>query len=358
MPGGRGAFAAVRRRGVAALERLHGAAIAAGLLSAAAKLYSQASGEGTLGRGKRRTCLLGAAVGAGQPMQAQRLAVCGHAAPLEYHAIVVLVVCPQCREHGDGHAKPPRRLLSICASGRQGAPDGGDSATAGCCPKQAAGAVQDLTAGSARQTGTVQAIEPMSLSRAVVAISGAGSGIGLATAALLARRGAFLSLADRNGAAIESHAIAIEAAGGRCIAVPTDIRSASSVDEWIHSTVEAYGRLDGAVNCAGVRWGWGALLSGTADGEQVLRLPDMGRAPLSAQSDAAWDSVLDTNLGGTFRCLRAQLRAVADGGSIVNLTSTVGVQGLANDAPYCASKHGVRAQTVTMQQLLLTHRHR
>lgn len=99
----------------------------------------------------------------------------------------------------------------------------------------------------------------MSLSKAVIAVSGAGSGIGLATAALIARRGAFLSLADRNGAAIEAHATRIEAAGGRCIAVATDIRSASSVDEWIRRTVEAYGRLDAAVNCAGVRWdlGWG-----------------------------------------------------------------------------------------------------
>lgn len=74
---------------------------------------------------------------------------------------------------------------------------------------------------------------------------------------------------------------------------------------------------------------------------QVLRRPGHTRAPLTQQSDADWDHVLDTNLGGTFRCLRAQLTAMTGPGSIVNLTSTAGMQGLPYDAAYCASKHAI-----------------
>lgn len=59
------------------------------------------------------------------------------------------------------------------------------------------------------------------------------------------------------------------------------------------------------------------------------------------RSDEEWSHVLDVNLTGTFRCLRAQLRAMKKGGSIVNVSSTVGMLGLPLDAPYCVSKHGV-----------------
>lgn len=89
--------------------------------------------------------------------------------------------------------------------------------------------------------------------------------------------------------------------------------------------------------------------TGRSTARGVLRPADMGRAPLTGQSDAAWDFTIDTNLWGTFRCLHAQLGAAADGGSIVNLTSTVGVQGLTLDARYCASKHGVSNLQCTAQ---------
>ena len=59
------------------------------------------------------------------------------------------------------------------------------------------------------------------------------------------------------------------------------------------------------------------------------------------KSDEEWNYVLDTNLNGTFRCLRAQLNNIKDGGAIVNVTSVAGMTGCPFDAPYGVSKHGV-----------------
>ncbi|KAH7349078.1 hypothetical protein BKA66DRAFT_516622 [Pyrenochaeta sp. MPI-SDFR-AT-0127] len=159
----------------------------------------------------------------------------------------------------------------------------------------------------------------MSLQGLVIAVSGAASGIGLATVRLLAQRGA--------------EASKLRPAGARCTAARTDVRSARDVDEWIEAGVEAFGRLDGAENCAGVM-------------QHSLVLAEMLRAGSSSmtptnQSDADWGFVVDTNLGSTFRCMQARLAVVVDGGSIMNLTSTAGVQGFAQDAAYCASKHTI-----------------
>lgn len=63
--------------------------------------------------------------------------------------------------------------------------------------------------------------------------------------------------------------------------------------------------------------------------------------PIASKADEEWNDVIDINLTGMFRCLRAELAAMTTGGSVVNLTSTVGMQGLAFGAPYCVSKHGV-----------------
>lgn len=92
----------------------------------------------------------------------------------------------------------------------------------------------------------------MSVKGLVVAVSGAASGIGLATARLLAQRGACLALADVDGAAVEAEAGRLRAAGAQCVAARTDVRSAADVETWLQSALVAFGKLDGAVNCAGV----------------------------------------------------------------------------------------------------------
>ena len=90
----------------------------------------------------------------------------------------------------------------------------------------------------------------------VIAISGAASGIALATSKILFERGASLSLADLQkeclDAAVETIVGGSPSAHSRILAIAVDVRSSDSVDEWIAKTVEKFGRLDGAANLAGV----------------------------------------------------------------------------------------------------------
>jgi NAD(P)-dependent dehydrogenase (short-subunit alcohol dehydrogenase family) len=158
----------------------------------------------------------------------------------------------------------------------------------------------------------------------VIAITGAASGIGLATAHLLASRGATLSLADLQESALNTAAASISAAYSTPIhSVALDVRSASSVDGWISTTVEKFGRLDGAANLAGVI------------GKSI------GLKGIAEQDEEEWDFVLGVNLTGVMHCLRAQLAVISEGGSIVNAASIAGVMGRKYNAAYAASKHGV-----------------
>ena len=91
------------------------------------------------------------------------------------------------------------------------------------------------------------------LSGAVIAVMGAGSGIGKEVVAELMNVGTRLSLADLRKEAVEEQAQAICASGGNCIAFEVDIRDTQAVDKWIEETVKVFGRLDGAVNSAGAR---------------------------------------------------------------------------------------------------------
>jgi NAD(P)-dependent dehydrogenase (short-subunit alcohol dehydrogenase family) len=88
-----------------------------------------------------------------------------------------------------------------------------------------------------------------------------------------------------------------------------DISKRSEVDAWIGSVVEKYGRLDGAVNCAGI--------IGKHHGIRTI----------AETEDEEWEKIMAVNLTGCFYCLRAELRALVDGGSIVNVASIQGVMG-------------------------------
>ena len=92
----------------------------------------------------------------------------------------------------------------------------------------------------------------MSLQGSTIAIVGSSSGIGQAIVKQLAELGANLSLADRVQEKLDAQAKTISAAGGQCMAFQTNIRDTAAVDAWIQQTVDRYGKLDGAVNCAGV----------------------------------------------------------------------------------------------------------
>lgn len=167
----------------------------------------------------------------------------------------------------------------------------------------------------------------------VVAITGAASGIGLALAKLLASRGASLALADVQQAALDKAASEIKSSSSKAKVIGTvvDVRSNQAVDDWIHSTVKEFGKLDGAANLAGVE--------GRGGGKVFTPLVDV-------QNDD-WDFILSVNLTGLFYCLRAELRVMEKGASIVNAASIAGMMGRPGIGAYSVSKHGVVGLTRT-----------
>jgi len=103
----------------------------------------------------------------------------------------------------------------------------------------------------------------------------------------------------------------------------------SVCDDFLPATVKQYGRLDGAVNLAGV--------IGKSIG--VAGVKDIGQDE--------WDFILGINLTGTMNCMRAELRVIQAGGSIVSASSVAGIRGRAYNAAYTASKHGVIGLTTS-----------
>ena len=119
----------------------------------------------------------------------------------------------------------------------------------------------------------------------VVAITGASSGIGRATAMTLAEQGASLALAARGAENLRSVAEEIEAAGGRVVALPTDVSDRASVQAFVDSACAAFGRIDALVNNAGI---------GPISPLDDLRVED-------------WDAMVDINLKGALNVLAAVL---------------------------------------------------
>jgi NAD(P)-dependent dehydrogenase (short-subunit alcohol dehydrogenase family) len=171
----------------------------------------------------------------------------------------------------------------------------------------------------------------------VIAITGAASGMGLATAKKLLSLGARISVSDINKEALQSAIFASnpnrpEISGSNILITAIDVRSSVQVDAWIEATIEHFGKLDGAANCAGI-------LGAGADKYRIQELPD-----------DIWKSVIDVNLSGVFYCLKAELKAMHRGGSVVNIASIAGVKGNALNGSYSASKHGVVGLTKTAAQ--------
>ncbi|THW70374.1 hypothetical protein D6D19_07855 [Aureobasidium pullulans] len=153
----------------------------------------------------------------------------------------------------------------------------------------------------------------------VFAITGAASGMGLASAKLLASRGAIISLADLNESALQAAAKSLSGSDKHMYRV-IDVRKSETVDAWISATVQTLGRLDGAVNMAGVI---------------------TPACPITKMTDEDWDFNFAVNARGILACLRAQLNAMSEGGSIVSAASVFGQFGSAGVSAYCASKAAV-----------------
>jgi NAD(P)-dependent dehydrogenase (short-subunit alcohol dehydrogenase family) len=156
----------------------------------------------------------------------------------------------------------------------------------------------------------------------VALVAGASKGIGAATAAAFADAGAAVVLAARDAAALEAVAEQIRARGGQATAIPADVTDDGSVRHLVGSTLDAYGRLDAAFN--------------NATGGP---LP----APLADIDPAEFDRGIATNVRGTFLGMKYQISAMlqSGGGTIVNMASLAGVNGVANLAAYVAGKAGI-----------------
>jgi len=162
--------------------------------------------------------------------------------------------------------------------------------------------------------------------KVVVVTAAAGTGIGFATARRCVEEGAIVVVSDAHERRLGEAADALaELAGERPLAVPCDVRVEDQVQHLYDRAVERHGRIDVAVNNAGLG----------------------GSAPIVAMTDEQWATVLDVTLTGTFRCLRAELRhMVRQGhGTVVNNASVLGWRAQAGQAHYAAAKAGVMALT-------------
>lgn len=146
----------------------------------------------------------------------------------------------------------------------------------------------------------------------VFAITGGASGIGLATAKSLVRKGAIVCIADVDQAALDSAGSFFTSHKRGFKTSILDVSKRSDVESWIESIVSEFGRLDGAANVAGI----------IGKGH--------GRDAVTDLDDSEWDRIIAVNLTGMMYCLRAELNRVVEGGSIVNVASIHGTKGMSS----------------------------
>src|SRR5215210_852047 len=156
----------------------------------------------------------------------------------------------------------------------------------------------------------------------VAFVTGAGSGIGRATALAFAREGASVTVSDISEQGSRETARLIEEQGGRSLAVKCDVTRTEDVKAALDKTIEAFGRLDFAFNNAGV---------------------EQRNAGIAEFEEEEWDRIVDTNLRGVFLCMKYEIPLMLKqgGGAIVNTSSGAGIIGVKEGAAYVASKHGV-----------------
>lgn len=162
----------------------------------------------------------------------------------------------------------------------------------------------------------------------VVLVTGGDSGIGKACALLFAHEGAKLVIANRSAKSGEEAAREIRQLGNQAVFVQTDVSQAQSVNNLIEMTVKTYGKLDCAVNNAGI---------------------DHKPSLLHEIPEEAWDKVISVNLKGVFLCTKYELAQMVKQGSgvILNMSSTAGIVGAPGMCVYSASKGGINQLTRT-----------
>lgn len=157
----------------------------------------------------------------------------------------------------------------------------------------------------------------------VIIITGASSGIGEATAKLLAGQGAILMLAARREERLKKLVQEIETSGGQASFQVTDVTNREALMDLVDATVQKYDRVDVLINNAGL----------------------MPLSPLDALKVDEWDQMVDVNIKGVLYAIAAALPVMRKQkkGHIVNLASVAGIKVFQAGAVYCATKFAVRA---------------
>jgi NAD(P)-dependent dehydrogenase (short-subunit alcohol dehydrogenase family) len=165
----------------------------------------------------------------------------------------------------------------------------------------------------------------MRLAGKVAIITGAGAGIGRATALLFAKEGAKVVVADRDSERGAETVSIIREDGGEATFIQVDVSQAADAERMARATVETYGKLDILVNNAGI-YTQGSVVEMTEED---------------------WDRILDVNLRGVFLCSKYCIPEMikGGGGSVVNIGSEAGIVGIQNQVAYNVSKSGVIALT-------------
>ncbi|HVT96587.1 MAG TPA: glucose 1-dehydrogenase [Acidobacteriaceae bacterium] len=169
---------------------------------------------------------------------------------------------------------------------------------------------------------------PLDFTGKVALVTGAASGMGLATAHAFAEAGAAVLMADAREDALRQEAHKLSAAGHKAAAVRCDVSDEAEVEHMVQRAVSEFGRLDAAFNNAGV----------------MAHI-----APTGESTREEWDRVININLRGVWCCMKYELRQMERQGSgaIVNNASVGALTGNPGIGSYIASKHGVIGLTRT-----------